>query len=418
MKTIKFIILISIGIAFFSCEKESSDNDDNTPELKLTKSGEVLVKSGNNFGFEILDVLNQSAEPDENLFISPLSISFAFGMVLNGAEGDTYNEIAQTFHFGDLTREQINENFEAIVSSLKDIDNNVVMDIANSIWNREGFPVKQDFINVNKEYFDAEVQTLDFSNTESVDIINNWVKDKTNDKIEQIINYIPSDAVMYLINAIYFNGTWKYEFDEEHTEEGDFYLGDGNVYDETLFMKQEAKLRYTENEMFSGVELPYGNGAFSMYVLLPNKNVTTDELIADLKENDWGIYNDQFSLDKEVHLELPKLKFSYERKDMKADLMALGMNVPFTGSADFSRISDFATFISRVIHKSFVEINEEGTEAAAVTAIEMEFTAVNPGQEKDLFYFKANKPFVFIIQENSSKTIMFIGKVKKPVIED
>jgi serpin B len=416
MKTIKYVILIIIIGSLISCEKEKTNNADEAPELKLTKSGELLVESGNNFGFELLNVINQESEDDENLFISPLSISFAFGMALNGAEGETYDEIAQTFHFEDLSREEINENYESIIGGMKALDNNVVMNIANSMWNKEGFPIKQNFIDVNQEYFDAEVENLDFTAPESVDVINNWVKDKTNNKIEEVIDAIPANAVMYLINAIYFNGTWKYEFDEEHTTESNFYLENGSVLDDVMFMKQEAKLRYTENDIFTGVELPYGNGAYSMYVLLPNDNVSTEDLLEEFGENGWDTYNEQFDYDKDVHVEIPKLKFSYDR-ELKKDLMALGMEKPFL-DADFSRISDVALLISRVIHKSFVEINEEGTEAAAVTAIEFRYTSAGDGDQKDLFYFNANKPFVFVIQENSSKTVLFIGKVKKPVIED
>ncbi len=414
MKVLSKIITAIIIVFFFSCEKENSEN--NIPELKLTKSGEVLLENSNQFGIELLDVINKDSEADENLFISPLSISFAFGMALNGAEGDTYDEIAQVFHFDDLSKDEINENFKSIISLLKELDDKVVMDVANSIWSDDGFPVKQDFIDVNKTYFDAEVNTLDFRSDEAADIINEWVKTKTNDKIDKIIDEIGADVVMYLINAIYFNGTWKYEFDKEQTEEGAFYQENGNVLDNVLYMKQEAKIKYTENDFFRGAELPYGDGAFSMYVLLPNTNVTTGDLIDELKENGWGNYNNQFAYNKDVYVEFPKLKFSYDR-ELKKDLITLGMSKPFA-DADFSAISDLAIEISKVIHKSFVEVNEEGTEAAAVTAIEFEYTSVGGSEQKDLFYFQVNKPFLFIIQENSSNSLLFIGKVEKPVIEE
>ncbi|MBE9511919.1 MAG: serpin family protein, partial [Bacteroidetes bacterium] len=262
----------------------------------------------------------------------------------------------------------------------------------------------------NQNYFYAEVSPLDFNNPEAVNTINNWVADKTNDKITEILDYIPADAVMYLINAIYFKGIWKYEFDESDTEEKPFYLSDGTTKDVPM-MVQEASFNYFSNDIMQAVEMPYGAGNYSMVILLPQNNKTPDDIIDQLSNDNWNRWLSEFYEAGKAHIQLPKFKFEYKNK-LNDELINMGMGIAF-GNADFSKINpNRDLFISRVLHKTFIEVNEEGTEAAAVTLVELRETSI-AGET-----FIVNKPFIFVIKEKYTNSIIFIGKVMEPEYED
>jgi serpin B len=271
--------------------------------------------------------------------------------------------------------------------------------------------VEQDFIETNQTYYSADVDLLDFSDESSVNTINNWVSEKTHEKITEIISFIPPDAVMYLINAIYFKGIWKYEFDEEDTETANFYLSDKGTV-EVEMMKQQENFNYFSNDLMQAIELPYNDSSYSMIILLPEDNI--DNVINSLDIESWDQLISGFSV-KDIVIRLPKFQFEY-KNILNDELTDMGMGIAFSGSADFSKINPtFPLFISRIIHKTFVEVNEEGTEAAAVTAVEISFTCANCGSEK--IYFTVNKPFLFVIKENTSNSIVFIGKVMDPTIK-
>jgi serine protease inhibitor len=414
MKTLKFLILsIFIFLVFFSCEKNKTEPG--PKEIELTQKGKQLVEADNRFGLKLFNEVLEIEEPEKNVMISPLSVSLALAMTYNGADGTTKEAMEKTLELSGLTVDEINENYKDLIDALVSVDPKVLMNIANSIWYRTTFEVEQNFININQNYFYAEVTPLDFGSPEAVNTINNWVAEKTNDKITEILDYIPTDAVMYLINAIYFKGIWKFEFDESETGEAPFYLNDGTTKNVEM-MIQEASFNYSSNDLFQAVEMQYGTGNYSMIILLPKDSRTLNDITSQLTDENWNNWLNEFSLEEKVQIHLPKFKFEYKNK-LCDELINLDMGIAFEPCcADFSKINpDKQLFISRVIHKAFIEVNEEGTEAAAVTMVEISLTSAD-GETFIPFY--VNKPFIFAIKEKYTNAIIFMGRVMEPVYED
>ncbi|MBA7546210.1 hypothetical protein ES705_38593 [subsurface metagenome] len=375
----------------------------------------MLVEADNLFGIKLFKEVLKTEEPEKNVMISPLSVSLALAMTYNGADGDTKEAMEKTLELSGLTVDEINENYKMLIDALASVDPKVLMSIANSIWYKQTFEVEQDFINVNQNYFYAEVSPLDFYAPDAVTTINNWVADKTKNKITEILDEIPAAAVMYLINAIYFKGIWKYEFDESDTEEKSFYLSDGTTKDVPM-MVQEGSFNYLSNDILQAVEMPYGTGNYSMIILLPQNNKTLDDIIDQLSNENWNRWLSEFYEAEKVQIHLPKFKFEYE-DSLNNELINMGMEIAFDPyNADFSKINLYRQlFISRVIHKTFIEVNEEGTEAAAVTLVEICEIVSEPGTG---IHFYVNHPFVFAIKEKYTNAIIFIGKVMEPDYED
>ncbi len=407
MKTIKYIfLLICVGFIFSSCDKSPTDPG-NEDVRDLTPVEKNIVESDNIFGLKLFQNLVND-EKDKNVFISPLSVSMALGMTLNGADSETKQAMQQTLEVAGLTDEQINQSYQSLMELLTGLDPKVQFQIANSIWYRSTFSVEQPFIDVNKQYFDAQVSGLDFNDPSSVNVINSWVNDNTNAKIDKIIDQINPMTVMFLINAIYFKGTWTYQFEEENTVESPFYLPD-NSEKMCHLMKIAGTFNYFSNDKLKAVDLPYGDKEFSMTLILPQENHEIDDIIGELNNTNWNSWIGQFG-ESDGEIFLPRFKLEYE-KTLNEVLAQLGMGIAFTGQADFTRINKGGNlFISEVKHKSFVEVNEEGTEAAAVTSVEVSLTSVGSG-----FIFRADRPFVFVIREKNSGSILFIGKIVDPV---
>ncbi|MDO9548754.1 MAG: serpin family protein [Candidatus Marinimicrobia bacterium] len=415
-KLLNFLIVATICIMSINCS-DSSTNPDADSKLRiirdLTHSEIELKESSNQFGLKLFGKIVET-EQNKNIFISPLSVSMALGMTYNGADSTTLEAMHETLEYGDLTIQEVNESYQSLIKLLTELDPKVIFDIANSIWYREGFPVENDFLTTNQTYFDAIVEALDFSRSDAADIINAWVNENTNGKIKEIVDS-PIDplTIMFLINAIYFKGTWTYEFDEENTTDDVFYLPDGSEK-ECKMMSHKCDHNYFENEQFQAIDLPYGDAGFSMTILLPKPEVNIDSLIAQTNNETWNSWLGSFS-EREVNLFLPKFKLEYEIS-LNDVLSALGMSIAFDpGQADFTKINTNGNlYISEVKHKTFVKVNEEGTEAAAVTSVEISFTSVG----ETGITMRINRPFVFAIRENHSGTILFLGKIVEPVWED
>ena len=408
------ILLSLILLLSIACEKKEDIVGPEKKERGLPRDltlGEVkLISADNKFGFSLFsEVVTQ--EPETNIFLSPLSVSMALGMTYNGANSTTEEAMKQTLKFGDMTDEEINQSYKSLIELLLNLDPEVQMELANSIWSRLGFPVEEDFINLNKEYFDAEVTVLDFSSAEAVPTINAWVSDKTHGKITEIIDTIPWQTVMYLINALYFKGTWSYEFEKSATKDDNFYLPDGSLKT-CKMMSMEESFRYYSTETFQAVELPYGCGDFAMTIFLPSTDTGIDNFISGLNENNWDAWLSGFHV-RDVNLYMPKFKLEY-KIELKNVLSSLGMEIAFDpNQADFTGINPGGElFISKVKHKTYVDVNEEGTEAAAVTAVEIQLTAA-PGEPVTM---RINRPFFFVIRETNSGAILFMGKIIDPVL--
>ncbi|MBU1064942.1 serpin family protein [bacterium] len=414
-KLFNFIIVTTICIISINCSNSSTNPDtDNKLGIvrDLTSSEIELKESSNQFGLTLFGKIAET-ESNENIFISPLSVSMALGMTYNGANSTTLEAMHETLEYGDLTIQEVNESYQSLITLLTELDPKVIFDIANSIWYREGFPLENDFLTTNQTYFDAIVEDLDFNRSDAADIINTWVNENTNGKIKEIVaKPINPLTVMFLINAIYFKGSWTYEFDEENTSDDIFYLPDGSEK-ECKMMSHKCDHKYFENEHFQVIDLPYGDAGFSMTILLPKPEVNIDSLIAQMNNETWNSWLGSFS-EQEVNFYLPKFKIECEIS-LNDILSAHGMSIAFDPNlADFTNINkDGNLYISEVKHKTFVEVNEEGTEAAAVTSVEIGLTSIGSG-----ITMRINRPFVFAIRENHSGTILFIGKIVKPEYED
>jgi serpin B len=405
------VILISV-ITIPSCEESGpyGPSDEEIPKITLNKKAAEIIKADQAFGFELFREVYTLSEK-ENIMISPLSVSYALGMTYNGAAGTTFEAFNDVLHFGDLTTQEVNESYKDLMDQLVHLDEQVEFSLANSIWYRLGFSVLSEFIKTNKDYFDAGVEEIDFNDPQTVEVINQWIEDKTNGKIKDMLDFIPTEAVMYLINAIYFNATWKYEFEKGDTYEGDFNLANGTRC-KVDYMRVTGNFSYTSNEDFTAVELPYGDSTFSMVVMVPSGEQEVSDLVTKLDDVHWVSWFDNSSL-RGVRIDLPKFKYDFKEL-LNTPLINLGLGVAFSESAaDFTRINPAGDlFISRVIHQTFIDVQEEGTEAAAATIVEISFNSIEGGGSP--IYFRADKPFLYLIKENSTGAIVFIGKVGKP----
>ena len=417
-KTVLFALTAGLLCCMSACNRDASATEENIPAEEIPKIEEVVpfepiiltVKQGamavsdNNFAFKMFKEV--STLNGANTFFSPLSVNMALGMLYNGASGETRSEMAEALGMADFTDTEINEYYQKMAQALLNIDPQTEIRIANSIWYRDGFPVKQPFINTNQTFFDAMVKALDFNSSLAAGTINNWCAEKTNDRIKEIIQgQIPGDVVMYLINALYFKSKWIYEFDRAHTKQDDFSI-DGNRKKKVNMMEQTTYFPYYADQYLQCVELPYGNEAFSMAVILPADNMDIGQLIDYLDNTKWQQIVSNLWY-REVRLKLPRFKIECEI-DLNEPVKNVGMKRIFGGG--FANISDSPLFVSEIRQKTFVEVNEEGTEAAAVTVIAMP-TSIPPPPVQ----FFANRPFLYLIKEKSTGVILFIGRMDEPV---
>jgi serine protease inhibitor len=340
---------------------------------------------------------------DTNVVISPLSISFAMGMTWNGAVGTTQTEMSEMLGMTGFSDSLVNEYYEVMQKSLPVVDTSTQVCIANSLWYREGFPVKPAYLQLNDHYFDSYIRALDFSQSWAVDTINGWVDTQTNHLINSIVDNIPGDAVLYLINAVYFKGAWSAPFDPKSTYSSYFNTESGTAV-KVNRMSMTDTLPYYADAAAEYLDLSYGNGAYSMTVVLPATGKTTSDVLAAMTPESLNTVFSNLTV-QQVHLELPRFQAACEF-ELKGTLQALGMTAAFTDKADFSGISDLSLKVSRVKHKSFIEVTEEGTKAAAVTSVEVMVTSLPHYPQ-----FIVNKPFLFFIREKGTGVILFAGKM-------
>lgn len=371
----------------------------------LTSSEARVLAASNRFAFDLFARLN-AAQPAGNVFVSPLSASMALGMTVNGATGETYDAMRAALRLSETSREEVKDGYKSLIALLRELDPNTDFRIANSVWYREGFPFHESFLAETRSYFDARIEALDFANPAAVTTINSWVSEATNDRIQRIIETIRQDHVMFLINAIYFYGKWHMPFDRPATRDAPFHALDGSTAPIPL-MYQDARLRYAASAEYQAVDLPYGNTAFTMTVLLPSPDVNVSTFAASLTPAKWNAITESFR-DSRIALYLPRFKLQWERT-LNDDLTALGMGIAFRPyHADFSGMSPRGRdlYIDYVKQKTFVDVNEEGTEAAAATVVGIGVVSMPPEMRVD-------RPFLFLIRERLSGAVLFMGKVVK-----
>jgi serine protease inhibitor len=372
----------------------------------LSAGEQKIIAANNDFSFALFRRLG-AADPDSNIFVSPLSASMALGMAMNGASGTTFDEMRATLGFGTAPESEIDQGYRSLIALLRGLDPGVDFRIANSIWAREGFPVTPSFLDAGRTWFDAKAATLDFASPTAVKSINDWVSAATAGKIPTILDQIRDEEVMFLINAIYFKGSWRAKFDPALTIDAPFHGVGGDQ--PAKLMHRDGTMRYLRTPTFAAVDLPYGNSAYSMSVVLPNVGQSVDTVLTSLQADTWATWTSQFR-DAPLDLYLPRLELTWGRM-LIPDLQTLGMRVPFqAGAADFSRMSPAGDrlYISTVKQKTYVKVNEEGTEAAAVTNVGMTLTSAPLRTE-----LRVDRPYVFMIRERLSGTVLFLGAIRR-----
>jgi serine protease inhibitor len=363
-----------------------------------------LIDANNDFGFRLLAWLVEQ-DAGENVFISSFSVAIALAMTYNGANGQTREALAELLGLTGLSLQQVNEANFRLMSMQDTLDPKIQLAMANSIWVRIGSALSPDFAQRIKEYYTGEAVNLDFKRADAADIINRWVENKTHEKIRELVTP-PAicPAILILINAIYFKGIWANQFDKEQTAERDFHTFDGN-HKPCPMMSQSGTYPYYETPEFQAVSLPYGEGRISMYVFLPKPAYSISDFQKTLTADNWRNWVGRFHA-AEGDIVLPRFGIEYG-KDLVKGLKVLGGDV--VAGEDFTGIGAGPLIISNVIHKTFIEVNEEGTEAAAATAI-----IALRGLPSQPFKMAIDRPFFAAIRDNATGALLFTGFIVDP----
>jgi serpin B len=413
------LILTVSGFLFIpvSCNKSDTTDHPVDPGDPVTISTEIyqkeVIDSANKFAFDLFSPILANNKGTDNIMVSPFSISSALSMTLNGAGGETYEAMKKALRLDGETLEHINDTYLKLMTEMVPVDERVVLEIANSVWVEKRLIVKQKFMADVQKWYKAEARGIDVTDPDAVNIVNDWIEEKTHDKINDMLDNLDPDLAMLLINAIYFNGKWRYQFDKADTNEEPFYVGPSAPKNVPM-MHLEENLKCAKEDNLTIVDIPYGQGNYSMLVVLPDQGISANDIANAVTSSRWNGWMEL--LDNNTHkveLSMPRFKYQYKRL-LNDDLINLGMGVAFSDWADFSNISDQALQISRVIHQSFIETNEEGTEAAAATIVEVIFTTI--GVEPAAWKIDIDRPFLYFIHEMSTGTILFMGRVGDPSI--
>ena len=409
MKTNPFSLL-TVAVASFLVLAVSCRNTNVTP-TPGTPTGDLRVSAPfaqqtTQFAFDLAKRVTAKEGPNKNVFVSPLSLHMALGMILNGANAQTAQEIQKTLNLDAQTLAEANQTYQNLMANLPVTDPNVTLQLANSLWYRNTFTVATTFQDVLKQTFNAKVSAEDFNNQATVGKINTWASENTKGKIPKVLDAIQPENVMFLMNALYFKGDWKTQFLPTSTVDAPFKLATG-AETTVRMMRQETDLRRAFRPTYAAFELPYGSGKFAMTVLLPAQNTTADALLTGLTGADWTQLQKDMMLGK-IDIGLPKFTLNYEVKlnDMLSDM---GMPTAFTDQADFTKMNAAGGLtLSFVKQNTFVAVDEKGTEAAAVTTGGISVTTAVD------FPTLCDRPFVFVIHEKTSGTVLFVGKIADP----
>lgn len=408
----KGIILLFSLFTLLTCRYAGQETAPRTEseQWALTTEDKELSMRNVQFAFRFFQACMPADSSTGNFFISPLSASFALGMVLNGAAGDTEREIRSVLQQENYSTEQINRYYEKVMTKLPRLDTSVRLNLANSIWIKKDYPVHNSFKKINRKIYQAEVRNLDFMKVGAAEKINRWCEEKTCGNIPQVIDQLQNKDRLLLINALFFKGEWKNAFGESDSRQEVFYsMGQKNDF--VQMMHQISDFRFLKNEYFEMAWLPYGNQTFSMVILLPSTGKSWRECMNALTEENWNRWKQTEPFQRELDLALPRFTLKYG-KNLNPILQNLGMKKAFTQEeALLSGITDRERLnIGSVYQHTFLEISEEGTKAAAATV-----TKIIAEEEIDTVYkpypFHVNRPFILLIEENSTGNILFIGKI-------
>lgn len=369
-----------------------------------------LIASNTKFSFQLFSQITKN-QATQNIFISPASIATALAMTYNGANGQTQQAIAETLELQGLSLQDLNIANAALKETITNSDPQVQLSIANSLWAKNDKSFKPEFMERIRNFYGAEAKNINFNDPSATSIINDWAKKSTNGKINRIVDRFDPDTVFVLLNAIYFLGTWTQPFSKQATQERPFNLLDGTQKMHPMMFKVISNPKYYENEIFQTISIPYGQRRLTMYVFLPKPNVGLARFYELLTAENWNKWmkevsnaSSNYEEQEPVFLGLPRFKLEYEI-ELKNTLKDLGMGIAFERNADFSAMTATPLWISQVKHKTFVEVNEEGTEAAAVTMA---------GGIRGGIRMIVDRPFFYVIRDEQTGTILFMGSVVDP----
>ena len=399
-------VLPMVGVACMMAGCDDSENNVSPEEnerksVSLTRSEQELVTANNDFAFNLFRV----ADAQNSTILSPISITYALGMLNNGAAGETQAQINKVLGFGETGAEGINAFCKKMLTEAPNLDKSTKVLISNTIYMNKGYELKPLFVSKANDCYHAEPETRNFADGKTLDVINQWASDHTEKMIEKVLDkdsFDPS-AISYLLNAIYFKGAWTEKFDKENTRDEAFKMETGEEK-QLPIMHQEQEFYYAEDDDCQVLRLPYGNKAYSMTILLPKEGKTVRDLVKTLNKDTWERYQRIGSAI--VDVKLPRFE---SNTDLTLDkiMATLGMPNAFNPNlAEFPEFCNVPTYIDMMKQVARIKVNEEGTEAAAVTVIFVKLANAAPRRVS----FHATRPFLYIISEQSTGAIFFIGQ--------
>lgn len=407
MKTSNYLMSLCLFVLLFTACKNDDGVDTSTEKsavITLTRGEKVMAEKGTDFAFKLFKEINASKQNSSNWMVSPLSISYSLGMMANGAAENTLSEITDATGFGS-SLDDMNVFHQKLGDELKFLDKNVQLGIANSIWINNGFFVYDTFKEINKEMYEAQISNLDFASPQATSVINDWIAKQTNNRIKEAIKQVTDENVVILLNALYFKGSWKYKFKETETKEMDFNNADGSK-SKVKMMQQRVKLKTTINDSFIMAEFPYGNGSFSMTVLLPHEHTTVEKCMEELDTELWESWLNRTGSSL-LNIQFPRFELN-DKYNLIEVMKEMGIKDAFSSeAADFSNMSENDIYFNIFDQAVSLKTDEEGTEAYSVTISGTGYgsSAGTP--------FNMNRPFTFFITENSTGIILFMGVINK-----
>lgn len=431
-KNLFWLVTVVLSGAMLSCSSSDEEVDlgeakkvvnmlsEATP-IQLTTEQRVFANDNNGFTLNFLKTVNDVDKSGKSFIYSPLSITYVLGMVNDAAVGETEKELEQTLGFHEGGIQAVNDYCKKLIEGLPKVDPKVTLNIANAIFVNQKYTLKDQFLQDMQTYYDAKAEALDFKAPETLDHINGWCKEKTNDMIPTILDNVDPLMVSYLLNAIYFKAEWASKFDPKNTREETFTTESGST--KLPLMHQNVLIQYAKNSIYSSVSIPYGNGEWNMIVMLPEEGKTTDDIISNLASYGLTMYGfcstmgDTFQ-PYEVDLKLPRFETSSDTNDLNIErglvglMKKMGINLAFDDAlATIPNMCELPLYIAMMRQKAKIKVNEEGSEAAAVTVVGVAAESLGSGPiEYPKATFHANRPFVYVIREASSGVILFVGK--------
>ena len=432
MKNMFLFVAVVLNGAMLSCSSSSDIAEDKSGETKgtvnmlsnpepiqLTAEQKEFANDNNQFTLNFLKTVNEVDQSGKSFIYSPLSITYVLGMVNDAATGKTEEELEQTLGFHKRGIQAVNEYCKKLIEGLPKVDKNVTLDIANAIFVNQNYTLKQQFQQDMQHYYDAKAETIDFSSPQTLEHINGWCNDKTKGMIPKILDKVYPYTVSYLLNAIYFKADWASKFDPKNTKEETFTTEKGST---TLpIMHQNVLISYLKTNTYSAVILPYGSGLWNMTVLLPEEGRTTDDIIKEgapssvMNNRGWCETGGNTFKDHEVDLKLPRFETASDTDELNDGLIGLlqkmGIKLAFDRIfAEIPNMCEKPLYIAMMRQKAKIKVNEEGSEATAVTVAGANVTSIGGPKEYPKATFHANRPFVYVISEASSGVILFVGK--------